>query len=455
MRLPLRSALALCLLATPIAADDWVQYRGPDSTGVVEAGLPAGDGDLALEVAWKSDIGSAYSGVAVQGDVAVTVFVAGENDVVGAFSTVSGEELWRATLEPTYKGHDGSHDGAIATPLIAGDHVYALGAWGRLSAFELATGEQVWTTHLVEDVGLAKPWYGFGSSPLAAAGSVITGGNGEEGTLVAFDLATGEVRWRVGTDSIHYQSPILTTLADRAQVVVGAGKSVFAADPDSGELLWSFEHGGSGGRGAGSLTVLPLGGDRLFIDHDDHKSALLKVTSTDDGYEVEKVWEDKALVNSYIPPVSAAGSLYGYSTRFLTSVDPSDGSTRFRSREPGDGFPIIVGDQMVVLTKAGTLHWGPVPEDAWTETGSLDLFESHSWTPPAFANGSLFVRSFGQLARVDLSRGAATLEVAQRAAGEDRRDRRLRRPRRNGGSPGRRVDAPLDRRQPGDLRMAR
>ena len=198
MRLPLRSALALCLLATPIAADDWVQYRGPDSTGVVEAGLPAGDGDLALEVAWKSDIGSAYSGVAVQGDVAVTVFVAGENDVVGAFSTVSGEELWRATLEPTYKGHDGSHDGAIATPLIAGDRVYALGAWGRLSAFELATGEQVWTTHLVEDVGLAKPWYGFGSSPLAAAGSVITGGNGEEGTLVAFDLATGEVRWRVG-----------------------------------------------------------------------------------------------------------------------------------------------------------------------------------------------------------------------------------------------------------------
>jgi len=411
MRRPHLLALALLLLSSPAWANDWTQYRGPDSLGVMEAGLPGGEGELGLDVAWIRDLGSGYSGVAVQGNLAVTLFAAGESDVVAAFDRVSGDELWRHTLEPTYKGHDGSHDGPIASPLIADGRVYVLGAWGQTAALDLETGAEVWAVHLVEDLEIEKPWYGFGSSPITTAGSVVVGGAGKEGTLVALALESGEVRWRAGTDAINYQSPILTSLAGREQVVIGAEASVFAVDPSSGELLWTYEHGGGGARGAASLTVLPLGDDRLFVDHDDHLSALLEVQAAEAGFTVEKIWEDKALINSYIPPIQSAGSLFGYSTRFFTAVDPATGKTLFRSREPGDGFPIVIDDQMVILTKAGTLHLGPVPADGWSETGSIELFEEHSWTPPSFVDGSLFVRSFGQLARVDLVRGAARSAV--------------------------------------------
>ena len=35
----------------------------------------------------------------------------------------------------------------------------------------------------------------------------------------------------------------------------------------------------------------------------------------------------------------------------------------------------------------------------------LDLFSDLSWTPPSFADGSIFVRSMGEMARVDIRSG--------------------------------------------------
>lgn len=398
-------ALIAISAGTPVAAD-WPQYRGPASRGSLDHGLPEGEGELVLEQRWIRELGSGYSGLAIEGEVIVATFAAGEQDVVAAFARASGEELWRTDLEATYAGHDGSHDGPIATPSIVGGRVFALGAGGRLAAFELATGQELWAVHLVEDLDAAKPWYGFGSSPLAVSGRVVVGAaGGEAGTLIALDQQTGEVSWRTGTDSINYQSAILADFGGGEQVVIGGMSTVFAVEPESGELLWSYEHGGGGGRGAASLTVLPVANNRIFIDHDDRLSALLEIRTTDGAWSAEKIWEGKALINSYIPPVAKDGALFGYSTRFLTAVDEATGEILFRSREPGDGFPLIIEDQMVILTKAGTLHLGPASSDGWNETGSLPLFDGHSWTAPAYVDGSLYLRSFGQLARVDLARG--------------------------------------------------
>jgi len=398
--------IASFFLPSVVSASDWTGYRGPEGLGVLAEGLPAGEGELALNSTWVRDLGSGYSGVSTHGNVLVTAFAAGDQDVVAAFDAAAGDELWRYTLEPTYTGHDGSHDGPIATPLISGDRVFVLGAWGQVAALDLATGEEAWSVHLVEDLEATKPWYGFGSSPLAVDGNVLVGADGEEGTLIALDRETGEVSWRAGTDGIEYQSPVLLELAGRRQVVVGGQATIFAVEPETGEMLWSYEHEGGGAIGASSLTVLPLADDRLFIDHDARVSSLIEVRSGEEGYTVEKIWEDKALINSYIPPIESGGALFGYSTRFLSAVDPATGEILFRSREPGDGFPIVVEDQMMILTKAGTLHLGPVSAEGWNETTSLALFDKHSWTAPAYADGSLYLRSFSQLARVDLVRGA-------------------------------------------------
>ncbi len=72
--------------------------------GADRACSPPGEGPLALELRWKRDLGSGYSGIAVAEGLLVTVFEAGERDVVAAFDPESGEERWRYDLAPEVPG---------------------------------------------------------------------------------------------------------------------------------------------------------------------------------------------------------------------------------------------------------------------------------------------------------------------------------------------------------------
>jgi enterochelin esterase family protein len=85
----------------------------------------------------------------------------------------------------------------------------------------------------------------------------------------------------------------------------------------------------------------------------------------------------------------------------FSCVDAATGEMKWRLREPGDGWPTLVGDQIVFITKTGTLHVGPASPEGWKERARLDLFTDMSWTAPTVAGDSVFARSMGELARVD------------------------------------------------------
>ena len=115
---------------------------------------------------------------------------------------------------------------------------------------------------------------------------------------------------------------------------------------------------------------------------------------------------------SYVTPVYHDGHLYGMSGRVFTCVDAATGEVRWRSREPGDGFPTMVGDHLVVMTKPGSLHIAEASPEAYREVARIDLFDEHSWSEVAFAGGHLFARSMAHLARVDPASAGATADDA-------------------------------------------
>ena len=135
---------------------------------------------------WRRALGSGYSGVVVADGHAVTMFSDGETDFLVSLDADSGEENWRTAMAPTYRGREGATDGPVSTPAIAGGAVFALGPRGDLMAVRLDTGELIWRRHLVEDLGVAVPHWGFGTSPLPVGDRLIveTGG---DGAVTAFD----------------------------------------------------------------------------------------------------------------------------------------------------------------------------------------------------------------------------------------------------------------------------
>src|SRR4029450_4155838 len=52
-------------------------------------------------------------------------------------------------------------------------------------------------------------------------------------------------------------------------------------------------------------------------------------------------------------------------------------------------------------------HMGPASPDGWNETAHLDLFQDISWTPPSFADGTIFSRSQNEIARLKWQDGSA------------------------------------------------
>jgi len=408
---PIVCALVACGGAH--AAAEWPGFRGPNSDGTVpDVELFAGR-SAALTLGWKHVLGSGYSAIAVDSGRLFTMFAGGDGDYAAAFDADSGAELWRYRVAEAHAGLDGSHDGPISTPVVAAGRVLGLGPRGDLFALDAATGTRIWQVNLVEAHGAKPPHYGFATSPLVADGVLVVELGGAEGQAIAgFDPADGKLLWTVGDDTMEYHSPIVATLGGRRQVVAAGETNVYGLDAKTGRVLWSHKHDGDD-RAMGGMTIVPVpaGDDRLFLMNKIDSGVMLRVARSGDDYAVSELWSGGAIKNSYVVPVYHAGYLYGMANRIFTCMDAATGEAKWRSREPGDGFPILVGKQLVIVTKPGTLHVVEASPEAYREVARLDLFDEHSWSEASYADGHLYARSMGHLARIDLDAGATRNEA--------------------------------------------
>jgi outer membrane protein assembly factor BamB len=419
--------ISAALLPAYAALADWPGFRGHDAAGLAEGPCPqlASNGPISLKLAWKRPLGSGYSAVAVAEGLVVTGFSDGAEDVVVAFDEETGEELWRTPLDATYKGHDGSHDGPIATPLIADGRIFMLAPRGRLVALEARSGREVWSTNLVTDHGAAKPHYGFSSSPLLMDGTLVLHLGSSHGAIAGFDPASGQRRWAAGEGVVQYQCPVAATLPGGRRVVVAASDShVYALAPRDGAVVWEYaiNVGVTGNeahdpRGPGSLIPVACGDERLFLKHSGDKSLTLRLSGDGGQPAADPLWESNAVRNTYNVPVYYDGDLYAVSARFLTCVNAADGTAQWRSRSPGDGFLALAAGNLVIATKDGSMHIARATRSGYEERAGLTVFEALSWSPPAVTRDRIFVRSMDSLARVDVVAGASAQAAAEATRG--------------------------------------
>jgi len=423
MRAPTRVALAAALAAwtgLTCASAPWPTFRGPSFDGHAPGGARLFEGETAtLAVGWRVALGPGYSAPIVGDGLVFAMFAQGDADFLAAFDPAEGAERWRYRISRTYAGHDGSHDGPISTPALEGGRVFGLGAWGDLFAVEAATGRPLWTTHLADALGADKPHYGFASSPRVVDGvllvelSQISENHDPASTkppkpmaIAGLDPATGSVLWIAGDDHVEYHTATPATLGGQRQVLAVGQTWLLGLEPRTGKQLWSYKHEGDD-RAMGGMTIVPLvaGDDRVFLMNKQDSSVMLRVVRRGAEWEVSPLWSNDGIARSYVPPVYHGGYLYGMNNRIFTCLNAETGETAWRSREPGDGFPIVVGKHLVVMTKPGSLHVIDASPAGYRERARLDLFGEHSWSEPVFAEGHLFARSMAHLARVDVQAG--------------------------------------------------
>lgn len=392
---------ALGLLPLGDGGADWPRWRGANFDDSTEAGGLL-ERPFTLRERWRVEVGSGYSGISVLGATAVTLGASEGFDQVVALDTASGAVRWRRQLGPAFPGKEGAVDGPTSTPTLADDTAYVLGPRGELLALALADGAVRWSVPLAERHHAPAPHFGFTTAPLVVGDLVVVAaGAGEDAAFLAFARADGTLRWSAGTDTVHYQSPILARMGGE-ELLVGAGNSfLFGLDPADGSVRWRLPHAGSDFE---QETVQPLAllEDELLLKTQRMFSRRVRVEGEGTSARLETSWNSRYLSQNYTA-LHWEGLLFGHTGDFLSCLDAESGDLLWRSRPPGNGWVIRVDSWLVILTKEGSLHFAPALAEGYEEHASMPLFERLAWTPPSFARGAVFAR--------DSSGVAACVEV--------------------------------------------
>lgn len=406
------------LVPSVVAEDEWPHSRGPAFDGaVVAAGTFDAEG-IALDLAWRVPLGSAYSGIAISDDLVVTMFAAADADWVAAFDVEKGNKVWSYSLGEITKGHDGSDDGPLSSPVIGGARVYALGARGRLVALSLDDGELVWSKQLEQEFGSEAPDFGFTTTPLYEDGVLIVQTGGSKGRgIVGLDPKTGATLWSHGDNAVDYQSPSVMTLAGKRQIVAASDKKITGLSADGGDVLWVHELGEDDRTRSTTPTFV---GDDRFLIFMGGGVVVYRVSKSKSGFDVEQLYRSKALGGqTYAPPVYHDGHVYGFRGQILTCMNASSGERVWRSRPPGGDGLIVVDGHLVIFGSKGNVVVAEATPEGYRERSRTQALDGSSLTWPAFADDRVFVRNLDEMAAVAISRGGGSKPAMATATDTD------------------------------------
>jgi outer membrane protein assembly factor BamB len=380
---------------------DWPQWRGPERDGVVRGFVPPKVWPDRLTRRWKVEVGSGHATPLVVGNRIYVFSRQAEDEVMAALDVASGTVLWRTRYPAPFKMDKSAAPhgpGPKSTPAFADGKLFSIGMSGIVTAFDAATGTRLW-----QKPGLpAQPlWTSHSFSPLVDRGRVVfhMGGN-DKGTLAAFDVNTGEVKWAWNGDGPGYGSPMLYDFGGTLQIVTMTQQKFIGLDAATGRLLWERRYTTEY---AQNIMTPVRYGDTLIVSGYQNPVAAIRVTRQNDQWRTEQVWEN-ADVSLYMSDAVLVGdTLVGLSHRRsgqFFGLDARTGKTLWVSeaRQAANAAIVSAGDFWFALEDDGELVVSRRDASAFEPLRRYTVATSATWAQPVISGNRLFVKDVATLA---------------------------------------------------------
>jgi outer membrane protein assembly factor BamB len=388
------------ILQAQNAGTDWPQFRGPTRDGSVASFTEPRTWPDRLTRKWSVTVGEGYATPLVVGDRVYMFARQGTNEVMHALDANSGKTIWQTryaapvTMNPAATAHG---PGPKSTPAFAGGRLYTLGMGGIVTAFDAASGKQLWQKPATPKL----PLYGTAASPLVDRGLVIVhvGGN-DQGALTAFDASTGAVKWSWNGDGPSYASPVVADIDGVRQVTTLTQDNIVGVSAADGRLLWRRPFKTEFTQNI--ITPVLIGNTVIIAGYQQPTSAF-RIVKKGDQWVTEDAWRNE-MVSLYMTNGVVIGDLlFSLSQRnsgqyFLLDVKSGKTVWTGKPREAMNAAIAKSGTLVFALEDDATLVVGRVASGRFDEVKRYTVANSATWAQPAISGSRIFVKDTDALA---------------------------------------------------------
>jgi outer membrane protein assembly factor BamB len=398
------------------AAGDWLQWGGPnrnftsDTTGLATTWPTGGPRKL-----WSRPLGEGHSAIVVEAGRLYTMyrppFVAGrrsQEEVVAAIDGATGKTIWEFKYPAPTSGVDFSEGaGPHATPLIAGNKIFAASSRRELFALDKMTGKLAWSHDFIKEYRAPSPGRGYSCSPLLYNGTIVVAVGGTNQAVMAFNPDTGVPVWKGGSIDYAPASPIVIDVDGQPQLVVFGADRIAGMNPANGQLLWSHPH--KTDWGLNISTPLWSGGDHLLFLSSAYGtgSRALELRQSAGKTTVSEKWASSRMRVHISTVIHVGDYVYGssgdFGTTFLTAINLKTGAVAWQDRAFMRSQLLYADGKLVVLDEDGMLGLATVSPQGIKVLTRARVLDHVAWTPPTLSGKTIFVRDRRTIAAFDLS----------------------------------------------------
>ena len=350
----------------------------------------------ALTQKWKVPVGLGDATPALVGDKLYVFARQGADEVTLCLNAADGKVIWQdKNPAPDVPAPANTHAGPRSSPAVAEGKVVTMGVAGVVTCLDAATGAVVWRKDQFPGM---VPRFFTSSSPMIADGMAIAqpGGQGTGG-VVAFDLATGNVKWQWTAEAPQYSSPVMMTVEGTKIVVAMTEQSVVGIGETDGKLLWQIPFMPQG-MAYNSATPIVDGTTVIFTGTGVGRGTrAVQIVKQGDAFTVKNLWTNDQIASQFNTPVLDNGFIYGMRSRGqLYCLNATTGQPAWVGTDAvgprGFGQIVDVGVALVLLPNTGQLIVFAANAGAYTELTRIKVADTETYAAPVIAGKRVFVK---------------------------------------------------------------
>ena len=379
--------------ATCTLAQDWPQWRGASRDGKVTGFTAPQAWPKELAQKWKTTVGSGDSTPALVGDKLYVFARQGDEEVTLCLSAADGKEVWKDKYAAqAVTGPAARHPGPRSSPAVADGKVVTLGACGVLSCLDAATGKVLWRK---DEFPKVVPKFFTGMSPIIVDAVVVAhlGGQGN-GAVMAFDLATGDPKWKWAGEAPMYASPVVLTADGVKQIVTLSEKSVVGLGAADGKLLWQIPFVPQGMAYNAATPIVD--GQTVIFAGSGRGTKAVRIEKQGDGFAAKELWSNDQVAPQFNSPVLKDGLLFGLTDKGnLFCLNAKTGQTAWTdATRRGGAFAAVLdaGSVLLALPSNSELLVFKSGDKQYDEVARIKVADSATYAHPVVAGNRIFVR---------------------------------------------------------------